>query len=275
MNMLFESILMIRGGFFGYEFGLKLIIAIFAVFLCYYDWRTNNRRLDYFWVFLTGTIIWSIAELLLQLLGTRVLQEKYLFGIDITNYLWLTIPLQAMSEGAFVAVFGVFVGDRLMLEEKRKEGLSILIAYISVRYIIFYIVLFSMGYNYANVKIGDPNIPSRRDMFTLGSIIFLSILIAPGIYWFIKTDQTSRKRGLYMFYVMIFTITIWTILEWLTGQRWIEIGIHNPDGTYSNLQRAPPLIEFLALAYDVIVEIVLAYVPFLAIPYLLGLIKSE
>ena len=74
---------------------------------------------------------------------------------------------------------------------------------------------------------------------------------------------------------MVMITTIWTILEWLTGQRWIEIGILNPNGTYSNLHRAPPLIEFLALAYDVVIEIVLAYVPFLAIPYLLGLIKSE
>jgi hypothetical protein len=210
----------------------------------------------------------------LQVLGGRVFQEKYLFGINITSWLWLTIPLQAMSEAAFVAVFGIFIGDRMLKEEKRKEGLFILLIYILVRYIIFYAVLWSMGFSYLNVKVGDPDIPSRRDMFTIGSIIFLSILIAPAIYWYLKTDEMPRKRGIYMFSIMLMITTIWTVLEWLTGQRWIEIGTQNPDGTYLNLRRAPPLIEFLALTYDVVIEIVLAYVPFLAIPYLLGLIKS-
>jgi hypothetical protein len=74
---------------------------------------------------------------------------------------------------------------------------------------------------------------------------------------------------------MLINISIWTILEWLTGQRWIEVGIKTSEGTYLYLSRAPALVEFLALVYDVIIEIALMYMPFLAIPYLLGLIKSE
>jgi hypothetical protein len=37
---------------------------------------------------------------------------------------------------------------------------------------------------------------------------------------------------------------------------------------------ASPGAQFAGLAFDVIVEIVLAYVPFLAIPVLLGLIRD-
>jgi len=273
--MLFESIFMIRGGFFGYEFGIKLIISLFAISLCYYDWRVNERRLDYFWVFLIGTLIWSLAEFLLQIVGIRELQEKFLFGINITSWFWLTIPLQGMSEGAFVAVLSVFIGDRIFNKEKRKEGLIVFLGYIIIRYGITYSILFSIGYNFLAVNVGDLNVPSRRDIFTIPSMIYLAVFIAPFIYWFIRTNKQSRKRANFMFSVMLIIISLWTLLEWLTGQRWIEVGIKTSEGTYLNLTRAPPLIEFLALAYDIVIEIVLMYMPFLAIPYLLGLIKSE
>ncbi|MHA2295630.1 MAG: hypothetical protein ACXAEU_26635 [Candidatus Hodarchaeales archaeon] len=78
-----------------------------------------------------------------------------------------------------------------------------------------------------------------------------------------------------MISVMLIMISCWTMMEWLSGQRWIEVGIINMDGNYSNLQRAGLFVELIALTYDVTIEIVLAYVPFLAIPYLLGLIKSD
>jgi hypothetical protein len=67
----------------------------------------------------------------------------------------------------------------------------------------------------------------------------------------------------------------WITFNVLAGQKWVEIGIENPNGTYSNLRRAPLLIEIVVLIYDIIFEIALIYVPFLAIPYMLGLIKEE
>jgi hypothetical protein len=273
--MILESIFMIRGGIFGYEFSIKLLITIFAIYLCYYDWKTNDKRLDYFWVLLIGTIIWSLAEFLLQLVGIRELHEKYLFGFDITYWFWLTIPLQGISEGAFIAVLSLFVGDRFLSKVKKREGIFIFLGYSIIRYGIVYGLLFIIGDNFLDVNIGDPNVPSRRDIFTIPSIIYLAVLITPFVYWFIRADKNSRKRAIIMFYVMFFNVTIWTILEWLTGQRWIEVGIKTSEGTFLNLMRASPLIELLSIAYDVIIEIVLIYMTFLAIPYLLGLIKSE
>lgn len=269
--MLFESIFMIRGGSFGEDFGRKVIISIIGLLICFYDWRTNDKRKDYFWVFITGTIIWSIAELMLQMAGTRVLHEKYLFGIDVTNALWLTIPLQGMSEGAFVAVVGMLFGDRILNKETRKKW-----------GIIFLVVLACMaplylrnGINFNNVNAGDQSIPSRRDMFPLTANIFIAVMCAIAIIWLITTENEERNRGILMYVIMAGFIAWWTLLEWLTGQRWIEVGTVNSDGTYSNLRRAPALIEFGALAYDYMIEVSLIYVPFLAIPYWFKLIKKK
>ncbi|MGV9173726.1 MAG: hypothetical protein ACOC44_17055 [Promethearchaeia archaeon] len=84
----------------------------------------------------------------------------------------------------------------------------------------------------------------------------------------------NLRMGFGVSFIMASFIAWWNLLEWLTGQRWIEMGMINPDGTYSNLVRAPPLIEFLAIAYDTVIEVSLIYIPFLAIPYWFNLINA-
>jgi hypothetical protein len=112
-------------------------------------------------------------------------------------------------------------------------------------------------------------------MFPLSAIIFIVFMCVIAIIWLITTTPRARKRGIYMYFVMASFIAWWNLLEWLTGQRFIEIGTLNSDGTYTNLSRAPPFIEFLAIAYDALIEVSLIYVPFLAIPYWLNLIEKE
>ncbi len=63
-----------------------------------------------------------------------------------------------------------------------------------------------------------------------------------------------------MFALMIIFGACWTLGEWATGTRWIEVG--TPD-TYVH---APPLVEFFALTCDVVVEIAFAYMPFFIFP---------
>lgn len=133
------------------------------------------------------------------------------------------------------------------------------------------LVMFSHGIYTPNVG-GD--VPSRREVFPLWSLL-IPILVALAIYWFLTTDKFSQKRGLCMFVTMFILGCIWYLFYWLSGQRWVEIGMKNPDGTYSNLRRAEPIVEFSVIIYNAVVEIALIYMPFLAIPYLLGLIKSE
>lgn len=267
--MILETYFMIRGGSSGSDWGSKLIIAIIASVVCIYDYKTNEKRLDYFWVYLTSSLIWSGVELLAQLGGTRVFQEKYLFGINVTNSLWLTIPIQGMAEAGAIAILGLFFADRIIDKDTRKRNLILFVILMS-----FMLLMLRNGINYNNVNAGG-KVHSRREFSRFIISFFMLMLIAPGIYWLSTTDSEHRKRGLFMLYVMIIFGAWWNFLSWLSGDRWIEVGVRNSDGSYSNLRRADPLAEFLLLTYDAIIEIAFAYLTFLAIPYLLGLIKIE
>jgi hypothetical protein len=262
--MLFESIFIIRGGFWGEEYDFKLLFAVVAVAICVFDWKWKKRK-DYFWVFLTGFIFWSGVELLLQVVGIRDMPNRYLFGVEIPY--WLSIPLQGLSEGTTVGVVGLFITDLYLDKSTRKHSVWFFVVIV----ILLNLIMFSHGIYVPNV---GGEVPSRRDMFSILQLILI-VLVAPAIYWLVKTDQQSRKRGIYLFIIMFLLGLLWYIAYFLSGQRWIEIGIKNPDGTYTNLQRVPMGLEVLLLIYGAAIEIALAYMPFLAIPYLLGLIKAN
>lgn len=268
--MIFESIFMIRGGFFGYEFTHKLIYAIAGFLLCYYDWKKNKRK-DYLWVYLIGLIIYSLAELMLQVFGGRAMPDKFLFGFNIGSQLWFTIPIGAMADVAFVGLLGIFIADFLVKKDTQKKGILILAIYTLFRHVIFYSVFLILGFNFTTINVGDLDISSRRDVFEVGTVSTLTILSILTIIWFIRSKKEIKKRAFFMFLVVVVEITFWSVGEWITGQRWIEVGTIDP----LNLQHANPVIEFGILAYDVIVEMGLFCVSFLAIPYLLKLIKSK
>ena len=268
--MIFESIFVIRAGFFGYEFTHKLVYAIVGFLICYYDWR-KNKRLDYLWVYLIATLIYSWGEVMLQFFGGRGMQEKYLFGFDIGSWLWFTIPVQAMADVAFIALLGLFIADFIANQNTRKIGIYILTSYVLLRYILFYSIFLILGFIFTKVNAGDPDIPSRRDVFETGTVITMIVLSTITIIWWIKTKRGPRKRGLYMFLVVVILMIFWTLGEWIIGQRWIEMGTTDPW----NMSRANPLIEFGILTYDVIVEMGLFCTSFIAIPYLLKLIKMK
>lgn len=260
------NIYMIRGGTFGFDFNIKLIITIVTLLICFYDWKTKKRK-DYFYIFIIGTIFWVCVETVLQLVGTRDMATNFLFGIEIP--LLVSIPLQAVSEASFVAVLGIFIGERLLLRKKESknrdsiEALIALIGFISLELITIFLI---DGIKIPNV---GGEVPSRRNMFTIPSITFLAIMVLIDVIWLIKTNKEFRKRGFAIIIGMLFIAITFTLGGFLSGNRWIEVG------TPPLYERAPPLIEFLALSYDAIVEITLAYVPYLAIPCLFGWIKKR
>ena len=251
------DVYMIRGGSFGYDFGMQLFMALAAFAACIFDWHVKKRR-DYFWVFLFGTIIWAGVELAIQLGGTREMPTKYLFGIPLP--LWASIPLQAMAESAAIAIMGVFFGDRLM-DKKSMKPAAIIFA------ILLGIVLASSLAEYVPVPDIGGDVPSRRDMFTPASIAYMCTMIAICVIWSWKTKPERRARALWMFAVMAMFAAVWTAGEYFANSRWIEVG------TTGSSSLAPPVIEFLALSWDVIVEIAAAYVPYLILAYKLKLIK--
>jgi len=255
--MLFDSVYMIRGGAYGSNFTIQFFGSIGAFLLCVIDWRFRHRK-DYFWVFLTGTIIWTLLELILQLTNVRVMETKYLFGLPIP--LPVSLILQGMAEGAFLGIIGLFIGDLMMSENTRKRGVIVLSALLVV------IAILSLVQWHPTANIGG-DVPSRRDMFNLEPVIFFSMLIIIDLLWLWRTDSAARLRAAWMFLILIVYGAVWTIFEVIANNRWIEVG------TLSNLSLAPPLVEFGAFTYDLVVEFGLASLPFLAIPYLLRLIN--
>lgn len=256
--MFLESVFIVRGGFWGEEYEFKLLFAIVAISITIFDWKWKERK-DYFWVFLTGAIFWTSVELMLHLTGIRDMPNRYLFGMEIP--IWVSIPMQGLSEGVSVGIMGLFITDLFLDKETQKFSIITFILVITG----MALVMFSHGIYTPNV---GGEVPSRREVFPLWSLL-IPVLVSPAIYWFIKTDSESRKRGISMFITMFILGCIWYLFYWLSGQRWVEIGTKNPDGTYTNLRRADPIIELSVILYNAAVEIALIYMPFLAIPELI------
>ena len=281
--MILENVYMIRGGTtegvgpFNTDFNIKFIFLLCTFLMILYDWKKNDR-LDYLWVCIFGTLIWSAAEGFMQLLGIRDFQQNYLFGFPLP--LIIAIPFQGLVEGAFIAVTCLFLGD--LMREKKTRLLSILV--FTGLMVLMAVFAFTQGIqvpNYGGI------VRSRRNMTTLIPILLLCVLIYANIAFFIihprekwegrrlgtylkiKPSRNDRIRGYYMFLLMLIFGTVWTAAEYIAGSRWIEVGI---DGSTVH---ADPITEFLALAWDVVVEITVAYIPFFTLPLGLKLIQSE
>ncbi|MHA1276865.1 MAG: hypothetical protein ACTSQI_07210 [Candidatus Helarchaeota archaeon] len=251
---------MIRAGEFGYDSTLKLILTLIAIAICIYDWKQNNRK-DYFWVFLVGAMIWAGVEIMQNMSGMRLMPTHVLFGIELP--VWAGAILQGTSEGAYVAVLGLFVADNFFLKENRKVGivgLVIMIVPSTLR-------LIREG---IHLPINPSIITSARAMFTPVSFIFLGTMVLISIIWLVKTTPEARRRGIYMYVGMVILAVIFTVTEVIGGTRWIGYG---PD--YGSIVLADVVSNIGALSYDIFVEIAAAYVPFLLIPYAFGLIRSK
>lgn len=264
-----DNIYMIRGGFFGWEFTHKLLYVIFGLILCIYDWKKNKRK-DYFLIFIFGTILYLGSEIMLFFFGGRIMQEQILFGIDVNSMPWLWIPLLAVGDVVMLAVIALFFADRIRNSETRKKWGGLFIVWLVCREILPYVIILGLGYSFTSISINDSLIPSRRNMTETGTLIALSTTVTIGLIWLFRTNKESRRRGLYMIGVTLILMTMWTFGEWFSGQRWIEVG---PEGGPWTL--APPLLQFGMLLYDIVIEMGLFTLCFLAIPALLKLIKKE
>jgi hypothetical protein len=253
------ALYMVRDAPFGANFTVKLVITLIALTLVAWD-RATRERWDYLWVFLVGTVIWTAAELSLQLREVRVLPESLLFGNEIP--LGVSALLQGTSEGAFIAVLGLFLGDRLT--DRTSRGRTILGFSIAVVLMGLLMVLQS-----ARLSDADGFAASRRDMTDPQSVLAMAV-VAVFVIWFWLRRPDFRERSSWMYASMAMFALIWTTISVAIGSRWIEVRGSAP-GTYDE---AGALLSLLALGYDVFVEIALAYVPFFAIPALLGWIQA-
>lgn len=250
---------MVRDAAFGADFTPKLVVALIAVGLVAWDVATR-RRWDYAWVFATGAAVWTLVELSLQLRGTRVMPHHALLGAEIP--LALSLPLQGVAEGAFVAVLGLFCADRVLDRRTRSRAL--------VGFALAVVVMVLLMAISAARAPGLATAASRRDVSALGPLLVLALVVGFDV-WFWARRPAHRRRSMAMAAVMVVFAAVWTLAEVTTGGRWVEVS----GPAAGSFAAAPAPLAAAALAFDVVVEIALAYVPFYAIPALLGLVSPD
>ncbi len=253
-----NSIYMIRGGGFGSNFEIKLLMIIITIVAIIYDWRINKRN-DYLWIFMTGSLLWFGVELFLQLAGNRIVAKSLLFNRPLP--IMISALIRGLSEGSVIAIIGIFFADRFLQHKYR-------IFWIAVFFILNLLIIILVINQYQPAIYPGGSVPSRRQIFVPAAVIFMITMIIIDVIWYSRADFVSRKRGMFMLAVMIVFGSIWTTSEYLCHTRWIEIL------TAGSFQHAEFFTEIFVLSYDVIVEIALAYLPFFAIPSLFGMIKK-
>ena len=256
MDWFDNGVYMVRDAGFGRDFTPKVWVTLIALALVAWDVR-RQRRWDYAWVFLIGSVIWALAEVFLSVQGIRDMPERVLFGSPMP--MWASYVLQGTSEAAFVAVLGLFVGDRLLVRATRSRAMGFFVA-------ITALTVAAVWRAGRLVERGE--VASRRDLLAPTALIALPVVTLVTV-WFIWKRVPWRPRALAMAAVMLLFATLWTIAQVAAGGRWVEVG--TATGGYA---AAAPLVSFAGLAFDVVVEIVIAYVPFLALAVGLGLMRD-
>lgn len=253
--MVGNSIYIVRDAAFGQAFGPKLVAALLGLLLVAWD-RRSQHRWDYLWVYLAGTLIWGGVELAMQTGGVRQMQSHMLFGRELAPVLAQLI--QGAAEGATFAVLALFVADRWLVDPRRPRPYML--------FAIFSLALFASSFR-AHRGGGSMAVASRRDILDPVALLVLALLVVGSVYvaW---RYAGVRRRMFAMFVVMLGLGFIWTISQLLVGGRWVEVG----DAAAGSLQRAGPALTTAVLGYDIVFEIAAVYLPFLALPTLLGLI---
>lgn len=251
----FATLYIVRGPGFGQDFTPKLIASAIAIALVIWDCR-QQRRSDYAWVFFISTIVWAFTELFLSIQGIRDMPTRMLMGRPIS--LALSVLIQGMSEGAFVAVTGLFIGDRILKPSTRIGGFQFGGA-----------VLLAIIASVARSRqfLASQYAASRRDLLdlrTLSAFVLLSLIIIV----FLLMHRAWRQRVGMMFLCMTCLATVWTIAEVTISDRWVEI---EAGQSYAH---ASVSITAAVLTFDAVFEIAWIYASFLAIPVALGLLRN-
>jgi hypothetical protein len=249
-----NSVFVVRAFRSGTSFAPQLALAVAAIVLAAWD-SAARRRWDCPCVLLFGAATWTAVELTLHAAGMRVMPLRTLFGERLP--LSATVLLQGIAEGGAIAAIGLFLGDRLLDRTTRwmaALGLAALCALV---------VLLAASSGDAGREV-----TSRRNLLAIPSILFCGCLLALDVLFVVRWP-TWRPRAAAMFSVLVVLGTVWTIRTFAAGGRWIEL-----EGTVPNVfERAGSLGQVCGLGYDIVVEIAVAYVAFLALPAMCGWIS--
>jgi len=253
-----ENIYMIRNGALGTNFEMKVLFTTVGVLICLYDWLTRRRK-DYLWVFLLGAMGGFLAEWALQVSGNRVMPQNYLWGYPIP--IWASALLRATCEGSAFMIVCLFFTDRLLEGKGRLRWCVFLLLTAA------FIVVSSLVGRHAFKDIGGL-VASRRHIFEPKVVLGLLGLMFFDAAWLAKAKKPVYRRAMYFFLIVAVLTSCWTMAEYAANTRWIEIA------RAGYLLEAAPLLEFIVFVWDILAETAFIYLAFLALPYILGLIKS-
>jgi len=239
------------------NFNLKFFLVIALIGIILYDWR-QNKRLDYLLLAIlcaAGTPI----EGYVQLSGRRVIQTSTLFGWQMPFLLQLTI--QSLADSSFDVVLMLFFADRLIEKETRRNA-SIGFIVVSV---IWLGILMSSGFVSPDYG-GD--VASRRVISGTGelavvltvTIFVLQFFLTEDRFLFSDISYEEKHRGWYLFGLLIVYGAIGTVGMYVTGQRWIEIGV------VGDTVHASWIVETLGLVYNFTFEYASTYM----VPYVVA-----
>lgn len=251
------SIYVIRDTAFGRDFTPKVVLVVLALVLVAVDRRTQ-RRWDYAWVFVTGTLLLGGVEAALAWQGVRDMPERVLFGHPLPQA--LSFVVQGAAEGAFLAVTGMFIGDRLLVRARRGRAVLLLVVTSGL----------AVGTTVRSAaRLGDAvgTVGSRRDVLSFGALLVLLGVVLVVVVFGWRWREWRPRTGALAAAVLV-VASCWTAAQVAVGGRWVEVG---GPGSY---ERAGAATTTAVLAFDVVVEIVLACLPFLAVPVMLRLLRD-
>lgn len=163
----FPSLFIVRAGDFGADLAPRFWFSLVALCLLAWDARWN-RRFDYLWIGATGLAIWTMAEAVLQMGGTREIGRQALFGVVMP--VPIAILLQGLAEGASVAVLGIFLGDRLLNKETRLRAGALMG--------VMCVAMLGRGIlTLATSHPGGLHVTSRRELGSATSLVFLGAVV--------------------------------------------------------------------------------------------------
>jgi len=167
---------------------------------------------------------------------------------------FLQLTIQSLADSSFDVVLMLFFADRMLKKKTRKNAV---LGFVLVT-VLWLAILFSKGFQTPNY---GGEVASRRVISGTGELaVVLTVTFIVLLFFFTENkyllatpSDEDKRRGLYLLYLLILYGAIGTIGMYLSGQRWIEIGI------LGSTQHAPLLVELAGFTFNFTFEYSFTY----------------
>jgi hypothetical protein len=202
--------------FYTLEFFLVLIVFIIVIIL-----RVKNIEKQSIKVFIVAGIINTLVELLLQGIGTRLVENAYFFTMPIGFP--FTCLIMGFFDGGLKNLFAYYTVKSIKNRKKKSKSLAF-----TLFFMVF--IVFSI-YNSITATLnsqGNSNVTlTQRSLFSLSSIVLLIVsFIGSFSYFFLKKSIPREDRNIFLYYAfgLIVFLCSWTITAQIFMTRYIGIG---------------------------------------------------